>query len=188
VNECRQVSPGVWLGFAQCPGSGSNAASRRWPRDREAADRAVAEVLAASGFRLESCTVSRSHTRGVAGAMAAPPGFRVGVDLVSLDRVGRRHAAAILSRREWQCLAAWAPMRPALGWALKEAAAKATGNPLRSFPLGLEIEAGAAGLTVRHVVTGGLEFTAGWGLFQEFLFAWALSAGPLSSHHVARSR
>jgi hypothetical protein len=170
---CREVAPAVWLGFARCPPvSGASARGQRWSCDREAADRAVAAVLEASGYRRDACATSRSHTRGVGAAVAAPSGVRVGVDLVEVDRVGRRHAEAILSGEEWEALAPFAAVRPALGWALKEAAAKAAGDPLGCFPHGLSIAAAAGGLTLTAPEFEALELAAGWGLFEGFLYAW----------------
>jgi hypothetical protein len=104
--------------------------------------------------------------------MAAPGGFRVGLDLVEVDRVRRRHAEAILSGEEWEMLAPFAAARPALAWALKEAAAKAAGDPLRCFPDGIRIAAGGWGFLLSVVGSGRLEFTWGWGLTRQFLYAW----------------
>jgi hypothetical protein len=107
----------------------------------------------------------------VAVAVAAPAGVAVGADLVAVDRVGARHAAAVTVGDEWKVLESYASVRPALAWAVKEASAKATGEPLRCFPHGLRIEAGPAGLMVREV-GGGRGFVADWGLFGGFLYAW----------------
>jgi phosphopantetheinyl transferase (holo-ACP synthase) len=116
--------------------------------------------------------MSPSHTRGLAAAVAAPAGVRVGVDLVEVARVNRRHAEAILSGEEWGALAPYAAVRPALAWALKEAAARACGDPSRCFPLGLRISATARGLTVEVLGSGTPGFTSGWGLLDGFLYAW----------------
>lgn len=170
---CRQVAQDVWLGFARCPPqSGTRARGQRWSCDREAADRAVAVVLQASGYCRDACVTSRSHTCGVGAAVGAPAGGRVGVDLVEVDRVRRRHAEAILSGEEWEALAPHAAVRPALAWALKEAAAKAVGDPLRCFPHGLRIAAGAGGLTLTALESETLELATGWGRFDGFLYAW----------------
>lgn len=179
---CRRVAPEVWLGLARCPaGFGADTAEWRWRRDREAADRAVDAVLQASGYRRGACAISRSHTRGVAAAVAAPVGVRVGVDLVPVDRVRRRHADAILSGEEWEALAPYAAVRPALAWALKEAAAKATGDPVRCFPHGLRIATDVRGLNLTAIEFGALEFAAGWGLFDGFLYAWVRGELPTRS-------
>jgi phosphopantetheinyl transferase len=163
----------MWLGFARCsPRSGASATGQRWSRDREAGDRAVTAVLEASGYRRDACAMSRSHSRGVAAAVAAPSGERVGVDLVAVDRVRPRHAEAILSGEEWEALAPVAELRPALAWALKEAAAKAAGDPMGCFPHGLRIAADARRLNLAAIEFGALKFAVGWGLFDGFLYAW----------------
>ncbi|HEY7636500.1 MAG TPA: 4'-phosphopantetheinyl transferase superfamily protein [Gemmatimonadales bacterium] len=176
---CRQVAPGVWLGFARCPPAGHGIApARLWARDREAADRAVTAVLNASGYRRGDCVTSRSHTRGVGAAIVAPANARVGIDLVDMIRVNRRHAEAILNSEEWEVLAPYAAVRPALAWALKEAAAKALGNPLQYFPHGLRIALGTCGYT-RTIVEGAtMEFAAAWGLLDGFLYAWVRWPSP----------
>ena len=173
MTQCRRVALDVWLGFARCaPETAALENERRWAADREAADRAVAAALAASGLGRDACATSRSHTHGLAAAVAAPAGVAVGVDLVEVARVGRRHAEAILSGQEWRALAQCAAVRPALGWALKEAAAKACGDPSRCFPLGLRITADAGEFTVEALGSGRPRFTAGWGLLDGFLYAW----------------
>jgi phosphopantetheinyl transferase (holo-ACP synthase) len=175
---CRQVAPGVWLGFARCPPDGRGTARERlWARDREAADLAVAAVLDASGYRRDACAMSRSHTRGLGAAVAGPTGVRVGVDLVELNRVTPRHAKAILSGKELEALAPYAAVRPALAWALKEAAAKALGNPLQCFPHGLRIAVETSGSTHAIVEGGGMEFAAAWGLLNGLLYAWVFWPG-----------
>jgi hypothetical protein len=182
---CRRVASDVWLGFASCPSSpGATNGERRLARDREAADRAVAAVLQASRYRRDACVTSRSHTRGVAAAAAAPAGVRIGVDLVAVERVGRRHAETILSREEWEALAPYAALRPALAWALKESAAKAMGDPLRRFPHGIRIDAGSGGVTLTALESETIEFAAGWGMFDGFLYAWVREnrrVGPSSN-------
>lgn len=174
-----QVAPDVWIGFARCESSTSGRTGReqRWPLDREAGNRAVAMVVAASGLNAD-CTTSRSHTGGVAAAVAVPAGVRVGVDLVETERVSSRHAHAVLNGAEWEVLAPFAGVRPALAWALKEAAAKASGDPLRCFPHGLRIQSGPAGLYLRQVAGARRVFKAGWGLFGRFLYAWVGGWAP----------
>ena len=130
---------------------------------------AVTAVIAASGLARGACVTSRSHTRGVGAAVAAPLGWRVGVDLVVMDRVGARHADALLGEQERSVLEGYGKLGPALAWALKEAAAKASGDPTRRFPLGLGIEMAAGGLIVR---AGGMELAARWEVFGELLCGW----------------
>ena len=173
MTPCRQVAPDVWLGFAWCSGEfAALAPESRWAADREAADRAVAAVLEASGLGPDASATCRSHTRGLAAAVAAPAGIAVGVDLVEISRVGPRHADAILSGEEWSVLSPCAAVRPALAWALKEAAAKACGDPLHRFPLGLRIAAGSGGIVVEVRGSGSPAFTTGWGVLDGVLFAW----------------
>lgn len=174
----RQVAADVWLGFASAPGKGESG-EHRWARDREAADRAVAAVLQASGYHREACVISRSHTRGVATAVAAPVGASVGVDLVSLNRVEPKHARAILTDEEWDELAPYPAVRSPLGWALKEAAAKAAGDPLRRFPHGLRIALDDRGLTVTTVELEAVTFAADWEVFDGFLCAWLREKPPV---------
>ena len=168
-----QVAPDLWIGFARCEPATTSAKAigQRWAMDREAADRAVALVIAASGFNAH-CTTSRSHTCGVAAAVAAPAGVPIRVDLVEQKRVSSRHAHTLLIGDEWDTLASYAGIRPALAWALKEAAAKASGDPLHCFPHGLMIQVSSAGLYVRLVAGATQGFMAGWGLFGRFLYAW----------------
>jgi hypothetical protein len=146
--------------------------SVRFPVDRALADRA--EVIAVRGLHLPagSCAVSRSHTRGLAAALAAPAPARLGVDVVPLDRVTRRHAAAVAGPAERKTLAPWEPLAGALAWALKEAAAKATGDPAHSFPDGLRIVGLPSGLGVCWPAGSGLVFRAGWLRLGDFLCAW----------------
>ena len=185
MSRCWQVGQDLWLGLARCTRWRGEAPGRRWQNDRDAADQAVAAVVAASGLGPDSCATSRSHTQGVAAAVAAPPGMRVGVDLVQIDRVSRRHAEAVLSSREWASLAAYSSVRPALAWALKESAAKASGDPRRCFPHGLRIESGPAGLMVRQVADGGVTLAAGWRLFGSLLCGWVMES-PHPSNRAAK--
>jgi hypothetical protein len=77
-----------------------------------------------------------------------PVGTVLGVDLVVPVRITLRHAREILDEGEWKALEG-NDSRPALGWGLKEAAAKAFfGVPGRRFPLGVQIARGPGGLQV----------------------------------------
>jgi phosphopantetheinyl transferase (holo-ACP synthase) len=91
------------------------------------------------------------------------------VDLVVIDRVGTRHADALLDEAERCVLERYGKLRPALAWALKEAGAKASGDPMRRFPDGLGIEMSGVGLIVR---AGGMSLAARWEMFGEFLCGW----------------
>ena len=123
-----------------CPSSGVRL---RGPElreaDRAAAGRAWSVALAASGLSPGHAGGSRAHTEGAGAALVGPTGTVLGVDLVSPSRVTPRHARAILDQHEWEALPAPLATRGALGWGLKEAAAKALGNPVRHFPAGLTI-------------------------------------------------
>ena len=107
--------------------------------DRAAAGRAWSVALAASGLSPGHAGGSRAHTEGAGAALVGPTGTVLGVDLVSPGRVTPRHARAILDHDEWEALPGPLALRAALGWGLKEAAAKALGNPVRHFPAGLTI-------------------------------------------------
>lgn len=102
----------------------------------------------------------------------APEEAELGVDLVPIDRVGERHAAGIVTPAEWAALERYAAIRPALAWALKEAAAKATGEPLRHFPDLLRIELESCSLVVRVVAEPEVCFVADWVRYGQLLCAW----------------
>ncbi|HEY8256164.1 MAG TPA: 4'-phosphopantetheinyl transferase superfamily protein [Gemmatimonadales bacterium] len=173
MRHCGEVIKDVWLGIAGTFVPRARVPARlRLKLDRVAADRALAEVEDASGRRAASAVTSRSHTCGVGAALLAPAGARVGVDLVTVERVGERHARAVLSDGEWMALSRYTELRPSLAWALKEAAAKAGGDPHRSFPGELQIEAGPDRLRVRRSGSNDGEFVAGWGTIGPFLYAW----------------
>jgi hypothetical protein len=184
-----QVAPEVWIGFARCEPAviAARGYRQQWALHREAANRAVAVVIAASGLNAD-CATSRSHTHGAAAAVAAPAGVRVGVDLVEPERVTTRHAHAVLNGDEWEVLSPYAGIRPALAWALKEAAAKASGDPLRCFPHGLRIETCPSGLMVREVAGVGQDFVGGWGLFRDLLYAWVYEGGGTRTDDLGITR
>lgn len=103
--------------------------------DQRAGTRALRLALATSGMTQQRATISISHTEGSAAALVGAGGRMTGVDLVVVARVTERHASAVLTRRDWAALDAIPPpLRPALGWAMKEAAAKATGAAQHYFP------------------------------------------------------
>ena len=146
--------------------------SARFPLDRALADEAEMVAVRALGLAAGRCAVSRSHTRGLAAALAAPAPARLGVDVVRVDRVTRRHAEAVAGPGERRALARWEPLAGAIAWALKEAAAKATGDPTHSFPDGLRIVALGSGLGVRWPGGSGQVLRAGWLRLGDFLCAW----------------
>jgi phosphopantetheinyl transferase (holo-ACP synthase) len=127
-----------------CPPAGVRLRGRELrAADRAAGERAWSLALQATGLQPESAAGSRAHTGGAGAALIGPTGTVLGVDLVSPSRVTTRHARAILDRDEWEALPVPLAMRGALGWGLKEAAAKALGNPVRHFPAGLTISCSA---------------------------------------------
>ena len=146
------VADAMWLAVC-CP----PAAGRLRGRELRAADRAAARsawdlALRATGLSPGNATGSCAHTEGAGAALVGPKGRVLGVDLVSPARVTVRHARAILDPHEWEALPGPLVKRGALGWGLKEAAAKALGSPVRDFPAGLGITYTANGLEViaRH--------------------------------------
>jgi hypothetical protein len=62
-------------------------------------------------------------------------------------------------------------VRPALGGALKEVAAKASGDAMRWFPHGMVVGCAAEGLCVR-AVEDGTPLWAGWKVFGNYVRAW----------------
>jgi len=168
----RQVGDGLWLAIAGPASSGGTPARLRLAADRAAADRAEAMAVAASSRSRFACAISRSHTRGVGAALVGPASARLGVDIVALERLRDRHAAAVVGEREWEALAGRGPDRATLAWALKEAAAKATGDPSRWFPGGLRIVAAGNGLQVQRADGSGPAFAAAWMRWGDHLCAW----------------
>ena len=127
-----------------CPPAGVRLRGRELRvADRAAGERAWRLALQASRLSAANAAGSRAHTEGAGAALIGPKGTLLGVDLVSPFRVTPRHARAILDRQEWEALPVPLGIRAALGWALKEAAAKAVGNPARYFPAGLTITSSA---------------------------------------------
>ena len=123
-----------------CPSSGVRLRGRELRvADRAAAGKAWRLALEATGLSPDNAAGSRAHTEGAGAALVGPRGRVLGVDLVSPSRLTPRHARAILDPHEWEALPVPLAVRGALGWGLKEAAAKALGNPARYFPAGLTI-------------------------------------------------
>jgi hypothetical protein len=169
VSFSRRVGADLWVGFADAEPGWPLVAGNSLAVDRQASARAARLALAASGLAAGGYAISRSHTQGIGAAAVAPAGVRVGVDLVLTTRVSDRHAAVVLSAAEWEALAPEGAMGPALGWALKEAAGKATGEPARYFPNGLCIERAPGAVLVR---AGGQWFDAGWLRLGAMLCVW----------------
>jgi phosphopantetheinyl transferase (holo-ACP synthase) len=100
----------------------------------------------------------------------------LGVDLVAVQRITLRHARAILDLREWNALPVGSGMRPALAWGLKEAAAKAMGDPGRCFPAGLRITRTSLGLGVIGREDPGSVVFAHWERMGHLLCVWVLGS------------
>lgn len=177
MSRTWQVAEDIWLGLARSRSAPPGLPLRRHLVDQEAAAGAERAALAASGLGGDDYAVSRSHTQGIGAAVVACAKVRLGVDLVRIDRVSERHAASVLSRGEWVALEPFAPIRPALAWALKEAAAKATGDPLRHFPDGLRIEAGPHGVIVRRTDQPEVCYLAEWVRLGALLCVWVRGRG-----------
>lgn len=123
--------------------------------------------LWARRLALESCdsseeatTISISHTEGSAAALARPGSQRIGVDLVLATRVTQRHANAVLTRKDWAALDSIPPpLRAPLGWAMKEATAKATGAAQLYFPTRIRLLSNGDSGSPRAQCIGGLRST-----------------------------
>jgi len=167
------VAEGVWLGSHQpsLPRLRRDAVQRL--RDRSAARRAYDVALRASGLPRALATVSLSHTEGVGAAVIGSRRRLVGVDVVRITRVRRRHAEALLHLGESRALRGLGSLGPAVVWGLKEAAAKATGVPELCFPELLRIVACADGRARVLVLSATpLRLTGGWLRRGKFLYAW----------------
>ena len=173
VRWCRQVGPDLWLAAHRVrPGRPGEA---RRESDRAAAHLALADAVKWSGAGAGACSHSLAHTEGVGAALISLTRRQLGVDVVAVKRVGPRHAHAVTDAEEWNSLEAAGLAWPPLVWGLKEAAAKATGDPARYF---------ASGLSLTTAPDGGLEvladdgdgdrrqFSGGWQHLGGYLFAW----------------
>ena len=169
-----RAAPDLWIGLAHGEPAPSSAPRQRRIVDQRAAASAERVARRASGLGVTDCTISRSHTQGVGAAAVGPSGVRLGVDLVSIHRVGERHAASILCPAEWAALESESAIRPALAWAIKEAAAKATRNPHRWFPDGLMIERGPGAIVVWAAEC---RFLVDWIRFGSLLCVWVREEG-----------
>lgn len=166
------VAPDLWLGVARPCAPGPVKALWRYRLDRKASEMAQREAVAASGRRAEELMVSRTHTCGVGAALVGPAPMRLGVDLVRAAHVRERHLDGIVTGRESGALRRYGRVGPALAWGLKEAAAKASGDPRRCFPFGLRIEQGPSGLVVRNLSEGGACYGTGWLFVGALLCVW----------------
>jgi phosphopantetheinyl transferase len=171
---CREVVRNVWVAIEGTIARRSLVpSSQRLPLDRRAADHALATARLASRFGRQECAVSRAHSRGVGAAIVAPPCIRVGVDLVLIERVTERHATVVVSETEWDALSSYGSLRPALAWTLKEAAAKAEGDPRACFPHRLVIQVANGRISVNRLETR-RAYEVGWEALDGLLCAWVL--------------
>jgi 4'-phosphopantetheinyl transferase superfamily len=176
------VAAGCWIGTADCTGSAELRGAALYHADRCAGRAALAAAHAAAREATGTTTqhaYSISHTGGRGMALVGRSNDRLGIDLVRVARVTARHAQAIVSPEEWRALGSSdVRLRPALAWALKEAAAKATGAPERWFPDGLRILRGGSGrIEVSLVAHPALTFEADWHLDGPLLCAWVIRRG-----------
>jgi phosphopantetheinyl transferase (holo-ACP synthase) len=156
------------------PGTAPSFGRARRLSDERAGARARRLALAACGVAAAHARVSVSHTEGSAAVLAGAGERMIGVDLVMVARVTARHAGAILTPRDWTALEAIPPpLRRAVGWALKEAAAKATGAAQHYFPTGIRLLAdGASGLPCAQLADDTLTtFDSDWLTLGGFLCA-----------------
>jgi hypothetical protein len=160
-------------------------------RDRRVADRAAAAsawtiALASAGLTPENAAGSRAHTEGSGAALVGPKGTVLGVDLVSTGRVTPRHARAILDPEEWEALPDPLHSRAALGWGLKEAAAKALGAPARLFPAGLRFSRTPNGLEVMNCDEPRSSLVGYWETIGSLVCVWVLgiSTGVVGLHYA----
>jgi hypothetical protein len=122
--------------------------------------------------------VTRSHSAGAGAAAVAPDGWRIGVDVMRLDRVTARHASAVADDGEIATIASAVGARraPAVIWALKEAAMKATARAglgtMRQWVLHRTARDGSTELHYRRSRRGRVE--AGWRIDGDFVCAWAI--------------
>ena len=160
-----------------CPASGVRLRGRELRvADRAAGERAWRLALQATRLSAANAAGSRAHTEGAGAALIGPKGTLLGVDLVSPFRVTPRHARAILDRQEWEALTVPLAIRAALGWGLKEAAAKALGNPVRHFPAGLTITSSANRVEVIARDRPHARMAGHWRKIGSLLCVWVIGA------------
>ena len=172
----RRVAADVWLTVYRSPAIVRLRGPERRQADRAAAERAWNLAAAAAGLFPQTAAGSRAHTEGSGAALVGPAGTMMGVDLVPMRRVTPRHAQAMLDVQEWDAMEGVGGIRAALAWGLKEAAAKAFGDPGRRFPAGLRIAGGTNGLTVATREEPSSCVLGRWELIGSLLCVWVLGA------------
>jgi len=177
MNLCRVVDPGLVLAVHREP-AGPRGRQRRGV-DQRASRLALAAALRLYGNQVVP-VASLSHTEGIGAALLGPVRLRFGVDVVRMSRVSERHARAISAEDEWSSVGG--RVSPALAWGLKEAAAKATGNPARHWGTRLRIVAHArSGYEVISESEGPAHrFLSQWLPVGGYLLVWVWSADDIA--------
>lgn len=175
----------LWLAAYQGP-LGSAPMERR-ARDQRAARMALAAGLAFAGDRRD-LTWSLSHSNGVGAAIVGAGGRAVGVDVVAVGRVAERHAKAITTRREWRKVRN-SGMPPAAVWGIKEAAAKASGDPVGTFASGIQIVCDTGRPVCVRVSRGKHRiFSGDWIIVAGCLFAWVWASSRVPDQQLHRKQ
>jgi len=172
----RRVANSTWLTVYRPPAVVRLHGPARRQADRGAAERAWNLAAAAAGLSPQNAAGSRAHTEGSGAALVGPAGTKMGVDLVAVKRVTPRHAQAMLDAQEWDAVEGLGGIAAALAWGLKEAAAKAFGDPGRRFPAGLRIASGTNGFTVATQEEPSSCVLGRWELIGSLLCVWVLGA------------
>ncbi|MBK5187726.1 MAG: 4'-phosphopantetheinyl transferase superfamily protein [Gemmatimonadaceae bacterium] len=171
-----------WLALILNPDCDTRPSGRdRREADERAAHRARVVALASLGLRGRQAFVSISHTEGSAAALAGVGERLFGVDLVRISRVAPRHSRAILSHSDRVAFGAMPPhCRDALAWALKEAAAKATGAAQHLFPDKVELSVNPRTRHLRVRIADSLRttFSTDWFVLGDLMCATVFSTAP----------
>jgi len=169
-----------WLVVVSTADGATRLAGRaRRVADERASHRARVAALASLALRARQASISISHTEGSAAALAGVAKRMFGVDLVRISRIAPRHSRAILSHSDRYAYGAMPPRyRDALAWALKEAAAKATGTAQHFFPDRVQLIANplTRRLRVRLADSLRMTFDANWFVLGDLLCATVVSA------------
>lgn len=174
--QARRIGASVGLAV-YCPvGEARPADQDRRRADRQAARLAWDAAVGAAAIPYQDAVGSRAHTQACGAALVGPRDIMLGVDLVLPRRIALRHARAILESDEWNALPRDCPDRPALAWGLKEAAAKAFGEPGRWFPAGLRITRGTSGIEVIAKEEARSSLLGQWERIGPLLCVWVLGA------------
>jgi phosphopantetheinyl transferase (holo-ACP synthase) len=173
MNFCRTVCPGLVLAVHR------EAAGRRG-RERRVIDQRSSRLALTAALSHHTWkptpSFSLSHTEGIGAALVGPEPLAFGVDLVRAERVNERHARAITTKDEWSRMAG--RVAPALVWGLKEATAKATGQPERFWGTTLRIMRARSGRweIVTEPECSVRRFAGRWLWLGEYLLVWVWDA------------